>query len=351
MSFRLPDKWVWDFWFAHDKGEHHLFYLQAPVALGQPGLRHQNASIGHAVSTDLYSWTVLEDALHPGPAGAWDDLATWTGSVIEHEGRWYMFYTGIGRAEFGLVQRIGLATSDDLITWEKHPANPLIEPDRRWYGLCEPENWRDQSWRDPWVFKAEHDGSFHALITARARIGPLDGRGVVAHARSVDLIQWEVMPPLTAPGDFAQVECPQLVQIDDRYYILFSCLGEDHSQSRVARLGTDQHTGTFAFSSAELLGPYTNPIGSLAPSGFADERLYAGKLVEHDGQLWFMAFRAGGDDGRGGQLDDDDFVGELTDPLPIHLDADGGLHVDVSRESALTRALRAIAVVPQQVRD
>ena len=52
MSFRLPDKWVWDFWLVRRGGEHHLFYLQAPRALGNPALRHHNATIGHAVSAD-----------------------------------------------------------------------------------------------------------------------------------------------------------------------------------------------------------------------------------------------------------------------------------------------------------
>lgn len=339
MSFRLTDKWVWDFWFARHGIYRHLFYLQAPRALGKPELRHHNASIGHAVSTDLNSWAVLADAIHPGPDGAWDDLATWTGSVIEHDGRWHMFYTGICRAEDGLIQRIGVATSDDLVTWEKDPANPVLEADPRWYGLFDARDWRDQSWRDPFLFQDEDDGSFHALITARARVGPVDGRGVVAHARSLDLVHWEVLPPLTEPGDFAQVECPQLVKINDYSYIVFSCLAEDHSSERVARLGTAGQTGTFAFSSQDLFGPYEPPTASLIPSGTAGERLYAGKLIEDaSGQWCFMAFRAGGDEARVGQLDDDAFVGELAGPFPIRIHAEGIIEVDVtSADPILTK--------------
>ena len=66
-------------------------------------------------------WRVLPDALRPGPSGSWDDLATWTGSVIEHDGRWHMLYTGISRSERGLIQRIGLAVSEDLTHSTKHP--------------------------------------------------------------------------------------------------------------------------------------------------------------------------------------------------------------------------------------
>src|SRR4051812_31052659 len=247
MPLRLSDKWVWDFWLAREPGVHHAFYLQAPRALGDPASRHHNASIGHAVSTDLRSWRVVADALHPGPPGSWDDLAVWTGSVIAHRGRWHMLYTGISRNHGTLIQRIGLAVSDDLVSWRKHPANPVLEADARWYQLLDPSRWRDQSWRDPWLFHGG-DGAVHALITARSPLGPTDGGGVVAHARSRDLVEWEVLPPLVPPGEFAQVEVPQLVQLDGRWLLLVSCLAEDHSEQRRRRLGVPGVTGTFAFT-------------------------------------------------------------------------------------------------------
>ena len=220
MALRLRDKWIWDFWLVRRGEEHHIFYLQAPRTLEQPSLRHHHASIGHAVSHDLRTWRVLPDALAPGPEGSWDDLATWTGSTIGHNGRWYMLYTGINRSEQGLIQRIGLAVSDDLISWEKHPANPVLEADPRWYELLDLDRWYDLSWRDPWLFQHPDSEFFHALITARSPQGAPDGAGIVGHARSRDLVDWEVLPPLTLPGEFAQVEAPQLVSVDGRYAIL-----------------------------------------------------------------------------------------------------------------------------------
>jgi len=319
MALRLPDKWIWDFWIVRERGNHHVFYLQAPRMLGQPALRHRNASIGHAVSGDLRSWRVLPDALHPGPAGSWDDLATWTGSVIGHGGRWYMLYTGINREEQGLIQRIGLAISNDLVHWEKHRANPVLEADPRWYELLDHERWRDQSWRDPWLFRDPEDGSVHALITARSRLGASDAAGVVAHARSLDLVRWDVLPPLTAGGDFAQVEVPQLVRLNGRHQILVSCLAEDHSRQRLERLGSPGLTGTFAFSADDLFGPYPSADGPLVGPDGPLGPLYAGKLVESDAGRWhFMAFRGDGDR---------NFVGELTDPLPVREDADGRIVV------------------------
>lgn len=316
MSLRLPDKWVWDFWFARSGGEHHVFFLQAPRALGNTTLRHHNASIGHAVSRDLSEWRVLPDALHPGPAGSWDDLATWTGSVIEHQGRWSMLYTGINRGEQGLIQRIGLATSEDLTHWEKHPANPVLEADGRWYELLNLDRWRDQSWRDPWLYEGP-DGKFNALITARSPEGDSSGAGVVAHAVSDDLVEWSVQPPVTSPGEFAQVECPQLVTVDGRKLIIFSCLAQDHSPRRRKRLGVDGVTGTFTFSADDAAGPFEASAEPVVAPDSEWGPLYAGKLVEIGHERWgFVGFRGAGDE---------DFVGELIDPVPVSLTADGCL--------------------------
>ena len=60
---------------------------------------------------------------------------------MRHDGRRHLFYTGISRADGVAVQRIGVATSDDLISWER--GELLLEADPRWYDR--------EHWRDPWV--------------------------------------------------------------------------------------------------------------------------------------------------------------------------------------------------------
>ena len=341
MALRLSDKWIWDFWLARAEGHHHVFYLQAPRSLRRPELRHHSASIGHAVSTDLLTWEVLPDALHPGPRGSWDDLATWTGSVIKNGDLWYMLYTGINRGERGLIQRIGLATSPDLIHWTKHPENPVLEADERWYERLDLARWRDQSWRDPWLFIEPMDGSVHALITARSPNGNADGGGVIGHACSLDFVHWEVLPPLTSPGEFAQVECPQLVSLDGRYLILFSCLAEDHSAARTKRLGARGVTGTFVLSSTDFGGPYSPSATPIAEVNEELGPLYAGKLVEIEPEEWsFMAFRGAGDHA---------FVGELTDPLPVLVDGDGELRTVA--EPPVQQARRSAMALAREVRE
>jgi beta-fructofuranosidase len=123
--FTLPEAWVWDFWLVDDGSTYHMFFLYASKAVKDPEARHFRASVGHAVSTDLTTWTRVADALVRGDAPAFDDLATWTGSVVRHpDGTWFMFYTGSTAASGGRganIQRIGYATSTDLMTWDKNP--------------------------------------------------------------------------------------------------------------------------------------------------------------------------------------------------------------------------------------
>jgi beta-fructofuranosidase len=276
-------------------------------------------SIGHAVSQDLRNWQVLPDALHPSVKPAWDDKSTWTGSIIKHNGLWYMFYTGTSRADQGNIQRIGLATSSDLITWEKHPQNPLIEVDSAWYELLNPD-WEDQSWRDPWIFQHPDTKDFHAFITARVKTGPPDGRGVIAHARSDDLIRWEVLPPVTESGEFGKLEVPQLVEISGNYYLLFCTLVSTTAAARAQRLGLPPVTGTHYLVADNPLGPFRYKTDQFL---VGDEvgSLYSGKLVKTSRGEWvFLAWHYY-DSNR-------EFIGELSDPYPVSIDEDGNLSVD-----------------------
>ncbi|GAB4573740.1 MAG: hypothetical protein Kow0077_17010 [Anaerolineae bacterium] len=325
MALHLDDKWVWDFWLAQDGPDYHCFYLQADRSLGEERLRHWHVSIGHAVSQDLRRWEILPDALRPagepasGQPEAWDSYTTWTGSVIRHEGLWWMFYTGSRRSEKGLVQRIGFATSKDLINWRKYPGNPVIEADPRWYELLDLTAWHDQAWRDPWIFQHPTTGDFHALITGRTKDGPADARGVIAHARSTDLIDWEVLPPLTEPGEFGHMEVPQLVQIEGRWILLFSCPVEQYAHARRQRPGIRLQTGTHYLVGDDPLGPF-HYLTDEYLVGDETGTLYSGKLVQMPDQTWaFLAFR--------NMTPEGEFVGDLIDPLPVTVLPDGRLHV------------------------
>jgi len=306
---RLEDHWVWDSWHVQDDGGlRHVFFLRASRALIDPNRRHLRASIGHAVSTDLRSWRLVADALVPADSPSWDDLATWTGSIVRGpDGRWYLFYTGVSRAEQGLVQRIGLATSDDLLVWRRHGAGPLVEPDPRWYETLDLTAWYEQAWRDPWVYADPSGDGWHMLITARSNTGPAAERGVIGHARSADLLTWTVGPPLSEPAGFGHLEVPQVAVVDGQPLLLFC------TNAIAPHRGTAERNWFVAGPS--LNGPWD--VAKARP--FPHPHLYAPRLVtDIDGAPALIGF-----------LDyvDGSFAGELTDPIRVRYDPAAGLVV------------------------
>lgn len=304
---RLPDSWVWDFWIVDDGAQYHAFFLFASRALHDPEARHDRASIGHAVSDDLVNWTRVADALVRSDGPAWDDLATWTGSVVrDDDGTWCMFYTGAALTPAGNVQRIGLATSPDLITWTKRPG-PLAAPDPRWYELLD-GTWTDEAFRDPWVFRDPDGNGWHMLITARANHGELRERGVIGHATSEDLRSWTVRPPLTEPRHgFAQFEVPQYVEVDGQGVLIVNCGRPELAEWR--RALHPEGGAIWAVPADGPLGPYD--FDRAQP--LADRELYVGKVVAVRGtdRHVLLAFRNLDAHGR--------FVGEIIDPRPVGL--------------------------------
>jgi beta-fructofuranosidase len=306
---RLPDAWVWDFWLAEDgttdQADRHIFYLKASRALHDPARRHLRASIGHAVSTDLRTWTELPDALVPSDRHAFDDQATWTGSLLRGpDGSWYLFYTGVSVRGGALLQQIGLAGSDDLVTWHRHGAGPLVTADPRWYEKLGESSWPDEHWRDPWVFCDPGGDGWHMLITARANHGPDDDRGVIGHARSHDLLTWEVQPPLSLPGaGFGQLEVPQTATVAGRHTLLFSSLPSDLTAHRRA---TTPDCGTWALAIDDPTGPYD--VAAARPVTGCS--LYSGRITHHpDGGECLLAFHNANDDSP--------FEGSITAPMRL----------------------------------
>ncbi|MEX3791266.1 hypothetical protein AB3X86_36170 [Paraburkholderia sp. BR14374] len=324
MAFRLEDRWVWDFWFAQEDRLTHMFFLNAPKAIGDPEQRHWNVSIGHALSTDLVNWTECGTALGPTRSPAWDDYTTWTGSVVRTpQQRWMMFYTGTNHAGRGLVQRIGAAVSDDLHTWKRLAHNPILDINPSWYEPLDTDVWHDQAFRDPWVFAAPNGDGWHMVFTAREPMGPAIGRGVLGHAVSHDLEHWSLRPPLFRSKVFGQLEVPQIFEHQGRWYCLF-CTAKNHIEPAYCRERmSEPMTGTHYLIADHPLGEW-KLVEEDFLVGDAAGSLYSGRVVHaSDGTLRFMAFLKFGKDGQ--------FIGEISDPMPVHVLDNGRLQVDASR--------------------
>jgi beta-fructofuranosidase len=319
---RLDDLWVWDSWIADDGDRYHLYFLQAPRSLGDPGARHTHATVGHAVSADLVTWDYLGQCLGPAEAGRgrFDDLAIWTGSVVADSDRWRMFYTAISTAGHHIYdQRIGSATSADLHHWERDEDAALVA-DRRWYktlaAFPSPTTGPDlehssETWRDPFVIADPDGDGWHMLFTARSVVAGTNDDGVIGHARSRDLRTWTLEPPLTAPHTgFGQLEVLQSRQVDGRWVLVFTCHPQEMTQERRARTGD---YCTWSVPGEGPLGPWD--IDRARPFT-AEKDLFAAPLVQQrDGTWAFVGFRNLEPYGQDGF--------EIIDPIAVRLDADG----------------------------
>jgi beta-fructofuranosidase len=297
----IDSHWVWDSWYIAAKQHHHVFYLQAPRSLGDPHARHHAASIGHATSIDLVEWTLHRTALQPHAGPAWDDQATWTGCVVEApDGSYVLYYTGIGRADHCREQRIGIAVSEDLEIWTRWSDGPAVIADPRWYETDPAQTIDGVAWRDPWVFTGP-DGRWHMLVTASAAGWPAATGGVIGHAVSDDMFNWEVLPPLTQPGTARCLEVPQVAEVGDRFVLVYSV-------PRPETAGDALPQGDIWCADAEgPLGPFdTNNSWKMDETG-----LYAGRLVRVGDSWKLMGFI---------NSYDDEFIGALDDPRPVDVD-------------------------------
>ena len=320
MTIALPDKWIWDQWYAKDGEVFHAYFLQADKALRDPDLRHFNVSQAHATSRDLKHWTHLGTCFAPAEAPAWDDFTTWTGSVLKgDDGRWHLFYTGTTRAEQGLKQRIGHATSADMHHWKRVGSGLALDISGPDYEEYTPGHWHDRAMRDPWVMKDPDGPGWLMYFTARVpHVLEPNAGGSIGFATSPDLMTWTLQPPVYRGGTFGQMEVPQVFQWKGRWYCLFCTSHHQYSKAMVAAYPGAPVTGTHYLIGEGPRGPWR-----VAPGPFLDGsqpcKRYAARIVEKDGALFLLGFLHDAADGS--------FVGAVSDPDPVSVDSDGLLHL------------------------
>jgi len=210
LHYRPHDGYLGDVIPFYWQGEWHLFYLKAAPE------RFQGVPFTweHISSRDLVHWLEWPTALPAGAPGEPDADGAWTGSVVEREGAFHIFYTGYSKRRDPMPQTICHATSSDLAHWRKDAANPILLPDERWYSPGD--------WRDPFVYWNEGEGCYWMLICSRALSGLYNQRGALALATSPDLERWQVQPPLWQPDLFYSAECPDMFRLGSRYYLVYS---------------------------------------------------------------------------------------------------------------------------------
>lgn len=299
LGHHLGDSW---FCIAPD-GRAHAFYLVCPDDVA----RHRAWDIAHASSSDLVDWELHGVVLRRGADDAWDGGCLATGSVLAVDGGYLMAYT----ARWGEPEvATGLAHSPDLSTWTKDPANPASRPaagyvtDRPWSGRP------PTHWRDPFLRRSA-TGRLQQLVTAAVADRPDDASGAVAVVERSDDGRWTVGAPLDVEPVARELECPQVVQVDGCWFLVFSTWPHLFSGAVRDRSGGDLRPGTYAMVGDGPDGPFR--LAHPEPIVAADHPVqpYAGQVIVFRGRPVLI--------GTVWRDDEPDF---LCDPIPLTREGD-----------------------------
>ncbi|MCB0204697.1 MAG: glycoside hydrolase family 32 protein [Anaerolineae bacterium] len=293
------------------RGQYHLFYQYNPN-----GAYHGTIHWGHAVSGDLVHWTDMPVALSPTPDGH-DAAGCWSGCAVDNMGTPTLLYTGV------YPQVVCLATSDDdLVTWRKHPRDPVIDgPPAEIRDAC------GGHFRDPFVWRS--DGKWSMLIGAKVE----GSGGLVLLYQSEDLLQWTYVGPVIR-GDVASPdpfwtgtmwECPNFLDFGRRQALIISAQAT-HADLLYPFYASGQFDG--ARFSTEIQSILVNGV----PGYF-----YAPQVMRaDDGRYLMWGWLREGRSERA--CIDAGWAGAMSLPLEVSMELDGRLCVEPAQELASLRS-------------
>ncbi len=193
-------------------------YVCAWHAYPSAGYEEGPAVIGLAFSTDLKTWHRGAPILRPEDGADWERGGLYKPYLVKDGDTFYLFYNA-KTADKTWHEQTGLATSKDLITWRRHPANPLLRnggpdaPDSRFAS-------------DPFV--ATHRGKW-AMFYFGLSGADRKARDLVAvgpdplHFTKVNEVLIDVGPPGSIDDDYAHK--PALIFHQGDLYHFYTAVG------------------------------------------------------------------------------------------------------------------------------
>jgi sucrose-6-phosphate hydrolase SacC (GH32 family) len=219
--------------YYHDS-DYHVFYLR-------------DNNWAHVVSKDLVNWTELPDALSKsvdslGPDGE----ACWTGSIVESNGIFYLFYTGKNSRDPKGDQKVMMATSKDLIHWIKEPQHTFYADGNIYWNktmngaIDDRLIYHHQAFRDPEVSWNKEKKEWWMILHATLADGSSPAMGLYV---SKDLINWRPSKPLLVYPHTLSGDCPFLFSSKKKWFLNFA---DHHYKSADSLEGLyDAEVGTF----------------------------------------------------------------------------------------------------------
>ncbi len=224
--------------------------------------------IGLATSTDGINWTRSNpNPVFPnGQPGAFDADHVDYGSVVFHNNKYWMWYTGWSNG----IKKIGLATSPNGVNWTRHPNNPVLT-------VGAGAAWDAQSVFAPYVifdgtsFKMWYHGSGQYVQAA-------------GFAESTDGIIWKkhqnnpVLPPVPNSWESYTMGINTVVLINGIYQMWYG--GNDGAITRLGYATSNDGVNWQKYSSNPILGP--------GGSGAWDSAMLGGFCVVRENNVYKM---------------------------------------------------------------
>jgi len=228
----------------HYKGYYHVFYQHNPF-----DDRWDWMHWGHMRSKDLVTWEHLPIALWPSVELG--ENHCFSGSAIVNKlGEPMLFYTSIG--DRAPEQWVAIPMDDDLIEWQKHPDNPILDIDDHKGEVIE-------DWRDPQLI---HEGD-ETFMVVGGHPDDMGGSIMLYKALNDELTEWDYMGTAFS-GDEGNWECPNFFRIGDKFVVIYS----PHGDVRYYSGGFDLETFKFE---PEKQGWVDHGSNFYAPNTFEDE--------------------------------------------------------------------------------
>lgn len=184
------------------RGRYHLMYI-----FQDPALPHGGHCWGHVSSEDLLDWTHHPPSIVPRPGDA--DVGSYSGSAfVNLDGDVTILYHGCQAGNC-----IATSADDDLISWAKLEANPIVsDPPEDHPGPGLYSSWDPHGWVE--------NGRYCAVFGGRL------GSGAPATLFTADdLAHWEYDGPLLTHDlpdvdEFEDISCPDFFALGDQHALL-----------------------------------------------------------------------------------------------------------------------------------
>ncbi len=274
-------------------GLYHVFYIRNNVTLPASDTERE---FGHAMTPNFWTWTQLPPVLSVRDS-AWDNTHVWAPSIVEQDSVYYMFYTGVTdvAGSTKLFQRIGVATSTDLMNWNRMDAPTFSCVDVPW-AYCDSTDAKC-AFRDPFVMPdPAQPGGWLMCYSASA---PADSSMLVGIAQSSgDLTQWHDLMPLwntyrPMTGGYI-AESPHMFELNGLWYLFYTTVQAQPLQFQTSEApAADAFGWTMRGSLGGMLG--LNTAAWYASEHFQDGLIHMFAFVEFDRLTFYRMIAAPGD--------------------------------------------------------